>query len=102
MKKIVMVVLALGLAGPAHGLDLKCMPYRPVFNDRSVERPAMPACLQDSQAFATALEREQCLGALQQYQRDLQSYFFCLESEADAAIAEFNTVLEGFRQRRVE
>lgn len=102
LKRIFGVALVVLSVGPAQALDLQCMNYRPLYNERSVQRPAVPECLKGGPAFEDAAEHNLCLGALQQFQRDVQDYLNCLESERVEAMAEFDEVLAVFRGRVAE
>lgn len=99
MKRFFVLGMVVFLTGPAQALDLQCMNYRPLYNERSLHRPAVPECLTGGPAFADAAEHNLCLMALQQFQRDVQDYLHCLESERVEAMGEFDAVLGVFRGR---
>ncbi len=82
-----------------HALDLMCSEFRPMLQDRQLERPKMPDCASTTYPFSDSYEFDNCKTQVEDYRSKLNSYLSCLRSESADAIAEYNDLVAAFNRR---
>lgn len=97
--KFLILTAAFLASGSAHALDIQCMGHRPIFDDRSVERPDMPTCQDSYFAFSDEWDFNSCKRELESYNLELNGYLACLDSEAGEAVDEYNEAVQAFNRR---
>ncbi len=98
--KVFAAVIAFGYASPAAaiGLDFECSEFRPMLQDRQLERPKPPFCATMYGTF-DEYSFDSCKFEMDRYQSKVQKYLNCLVSENKNAVEEFNDTVRQFNLR---
>jgi len=99
VKLIGAVALTCFMAGAAGAFDFQCSSFRPMLQDRQLERPEKPNCAASYYAFTDSYEFDSCRREIEQFKSEVRNYLACLESESKEAVAEYNDVVSSFNRR---
>lgn len=83
----------------AYGFDFFCTNFRPMFQDRQLERPRQPDCASTSYPFSDSYDFDSCKTEMEEYQSKLKGYLACLDSESKEAVSEYNQTVSAFNRR---
>jgi hypothetical protein len=86
-------------AQPAFSFDFECSDFRPMLQDKQLERPSAPYCIERYGQFSDEYEFDSCKRELQDFERKIREYLSCLNSESDQAVKDYNEAVEAFNRR---
>lgn len=95
----VAVLIVCSMAYGTRAFDFQCSEFRPMLQDRQLERPEKPYCASSYLAFSDSYEFDNCRREMDQFKSRLQKYLSCLESESKEAVSEYNDAVSSFNRR---
>lgn len=94
-----LVASTFGAATPAQAFDFECSDFRPLLQDRQVERPEAPYCATSFGSFTDEYQFDRCRSEMSAYQEKVNQFGKCLAGEQKRAIEEFNEAVRSFNAR---
>ena len=99
IKLIGAVALVFSAASAAGAFDFQCADFRPMLQDRQLERPEKPNCATSYYAFTDSYDFDSCRREIEHFKSEVRNYLACLESESKEAVSEYNDVVSSFNRR---
>ncbi|QKK28597.1 hypothetical protein FE844_002960 [Rhizobium indicum] len=99
VKLIGAVALACCVTSAVGAFDFQCADFRPMLQDRQLERPQKPNCSTTYYAFNDSYEFDKCRREIEAFKSEVQKYLACLESESKETVAEYNDVVSSFNRK---